>query len=775
MPVNATANNDGATIDNGLVRLVLERSTSGMRERIESWNGQWRTVLDSLPAQGDAELDLVPRLDSVEIMRSGGAEAMIRMTGGAPSLRFRVDATLREGERFIRYCVTETREGPGRARSLQSRYGFADASVDFCWAPHLRPRQDDVVGQFAFKSPAIIVQHAKKLAALVADVDVIDPKSVQLVCLEPDMSAPNGAPPLLAYGFKDHEPNGLIYFRHRPDMIATIPAGERAYGYLLYASAEAEPYYGYREIVRLLWRQFGARNFDEVIPQVLPFDRYADYALGYATSALWRELPESGVERGGMVMGIKFPNDIWFHFFFNHLHTAFGLHRMGKRRGRADLIDKANKIVELCLSAPVRGGAFAAIHSHQIINGIRHDRWISHAHWVGGSINYQTQIPPPPDQPAFSTMDLAWTAYWMLRLHREIGADSRLLARATACGELLMRSQLPSGSVPIWLHNETLEPLELLRESPGAAAAGLLFAKLHEVTGERRFLEGAERVARFVERAFMPQGWTDYESFFDSAGKPMDLHDPYSRQRPQNTFPIFWTAELAKLLFRLTNEDCYREQALRAVDYLLLFQGVWSPPYLTVKGFGSMAIGNGHTGWNDARAGIFAPFIADFHVLTGEDEYLQRGVAAMRAPLALMYIPENEPVSSVFDKGPLGYADECYAHRGRDARLGPSTFDFSVGYALMAREELHAHYGDAWIDVAHRRGVGIDGCTVRDVRSNGETVDVVVDDKVSRSLPPEIALAKASEIPVRIFIDGKTQATVSPGTVRAPAVIMSDD
>lgn len=773
MPVNATAGNDGATLDNGLVRLVLERSTSGMRERIESWDGRWRTVLTSLLAEGDAELDLVPRLDSVELLRPGKAEATIRMTGGTPSLRFRVDATLRDGERFIRYRVTETRESPGRARSLQSRYGFADATVDFCWAPHLRPRQDDVVGQFAFKSPAIIVQRAKKLAALVADVDVIDAKSAQLVCLEPDMSA--GEHPLLAYGFKDHEPNGLIYFRHRPDMVATIPAGERSYGYLLYASVEAEPHYGYREIVRLLWREFGERNFAQVIPQVLPFDRYADYALGYAMSALWRELPQDGVERGGVVMGIKFPNDIWFHFFFNHLHTAFGLHCMGKRRGRDDLIDKANKILELCLSAPLRGGAFAAIHSHQIINGIRHDRWISHAHWVGGSINYQTQIPPPPDQPAFSTMDLAWTAYWMLRWHREIGADARLLARATACGELLLRSQLPSGSVPIWLHNETLEPLELLRESPGAAASGLLFAKLYEVTGERRFLEGAERIARFVESTFMPQGWTDYESFFDSAGKPMDLNDPYSRQRPQNTFPILWTAELAKLLFRMTNEDRYREQALRAVDYLLLFQAVWSPPYLTVKGFGSMAIGNGHTGWNDARAGIFAPFITDFHDLTGEDEYLQRGIAAMRAPLALMYIPENELVSSVFDKGPLGYADECYAHRGRDARLGPSTFDFSVGYALMAREELHARYGDAWIDVARRRGVGIDGCAVREVRSNGRSIDVVLEDKVGRSAPAVIALANSSATPVRVRIEGKGETTVSPGDVRAHVPVAAHD
>ncbi len=747
--VEAKLNGSGAVLDNGLVRLRVEPSRDGVQERIEAFDGEWRPLLESLAAR-DAELDRVPRLNTVDVMCAAPNEATLRLTGNANGVRYQVDATLGGGERFIRYRVTETRERAGRARSLQSRYGFASDLVDFCWAPHLRPRENDVVGQFSFKSPAIIVQHDTQLAALVADVATIGHDAAQLVCLEPDMTA---QPPTLAYGFKDHEPNGLIYFRHRADMVTTLEPGTRTYGFLLYASVTAEPLYGYREIVRLLWREFGEASFEQVVPQVLPLDRYADYALDYAIPELWRDLPADGVKRGGMLMGIKFPNDIWFHFFFNHLHTAFGLHQMGTRRSRRDLIEKAQKIVELCLSAPARDGAFPSIHSHQIINGIRHERWVPFAHWVGGTINYQTQIPPPVDYPAFSTMDLAWTSYWMLRWHTEICADHRLLARARACGELLLRSQLQSGSVPVFLDNETLEPLELLRETPGAAGSGLLFAKLYEVTRDERFLRGAERVAQFVETRFMPQGWTDYESYFDSAGKPMDLDDPYSRQRPQNTFPMFWTAEMAKLLYRLTGEQSYREQALRAVDYLLLFQAVWSPLYLTVKGFGSIGIGNGHTGWNDARAGIFAPCIADFHDIGGNVEYLKRGIAAMRAPLALMYIPENEPVSSVYDKGPLGYADECYAHRGRDARLGPSTFDFSVGYALMAREELYLRYADAWIDPATASGVGVDGCVVREVRSEPNRIDVLLDDRVPRSVPVKVALASPTTTPVSVWSD----------------------
>lgn len=740
MPVSVNVSREGGVLENGLVRLELRRQDGRLTETIFAWREGWQPVLASRSSAGDPALDLVPALNQVALGEMGDAHATLLLGGGTERRRFAVEVSLRQNEPYLRYRVRETISGRQQARSLMSRYAFARTPIDFCFVPHLRPRQDHVVGQYAFKSPVIIVQSDETLAALLPDLQAIDPGASQLVCLEPDMSGHDGKEPTLAYGFKDHEPHGLIFFRHRPEMTVELADSSRSYGYCLYASACAESRYGYRDVVRLLWRLYGATNAASASPQVIPMDRYGDYALGYAIPTLWRELPREGVDCGGMVMGIKFPNDIWFHFFFNHLHTAYGLYRMGLRRGRPDLVDKARKIRNLLLTAPRNRGAFPAIFSHQIITGIRHDQWIPHAHWVGGFIPYQTQISRPADQPAYSTMDGAWTSYWMLRWSEDLERDDRLLGWARDYGELLLRSQLPSGSVPVWLDKESLEALDFLRENPSCAASGLLFAKLYETTRDERFLRAARRVAEFVEAAFMPQSWTDYETQFDSAGKPADLVDPYSQQRPQCTFPIFWTAELAKLLYRLTKDQRYLTQALRALDYLLLFQGVWSPPYLSVKGFGSIGIGNGHTGWNDARAGIFAPGIADFFSLTGELEYLQRGVAAMRSPLALMYIPENQSVSSVYDKGPLGFADECYAHRGRDARLGPSCFDFSVGYALMAYEELFAKFGAAFVDLDAGLGTGIDGCSVRSVAAVNGRAEVRLDDEVGRNRRLELGI-----------------------------------
>jgi hypothetical protein len=152
--------------------------------------------------------------------------------------------------------------------------------------------------------------------------------------------------------------------------------------------------------------------------------------------------------------------------------------------------------------------------------------------------------------------------------------------------------------------------------------------------------------------------------------------------------------------------------------------------------------------------------------LTGNLEYLQRGVAAMRAPLALMYIPENKAVSSVYDQGPLGYADECYAHRGRDARLGPSCFDFSIGYALGAFNELWPRLGSAYLDLAAGRGVGIDGCVVKAVRSRGRRVDVELDDQVSAGRALTLRMGSPDRASLTLRINGRRGRTYGAPDVR---------
>jgi len=44
--------------------------------------------------------------------------------------------------------------------------------------------------------------------------------------------------------------------------------------------------------------------------------------------------------------------------------------------------------------------------------------------------------------------------------------------------------------------------------------------------------------------------------------------------------------------------------------------------------------------WIDARQSLFAELIIEYGRVLGVDEYVQRGLAAMRASFAMMYCPE---------------------------------------------------------------------------------------------------------------------------------------
>jgi hypothetical protein len=126
-------------------------------------------------------------------------------------------------------------------------------------------------------------------------------------------------------------------------------------------------------------------------------------------------------------------------------------------------------------------------------------------------------------------------------------------------------------------------------------------------------------------------------------------------------------------------------------------------------------------------------------------------------------------VSSVWDKGPLGYADECYAHRGRDARLGPSTFDFSVGYALMAYEEFHLKYGQAYVDLAGAQGVGIDGCSVERAVSDGAEVRLTIRDSVAAQRELTIELAQPAATTLTLRVNDAPARDVPAGATRTSA------
>src|SRR6186713_1845450 len=203
MPLKAEVSENTATLENDRVLLKIEIIDGSFRERIFANNDGWQPLLESRPSGGEPSLDFVPTADTCKILDQSAHSAALHLTGSRGQQTFNVTIRLGKDDSFLHYSVQESVSGRMRTRSLMSRYAFAENEVDFCFVPHLRPRHDHVVGQFAFKSPAIIVQSGSKLASLIADVDKIETSGQQFVCLEPDMSRQRFPEPIIAYGFKD--------------------------------------------------------------------------------------------------------------------------------------------------------------------------------------------------------------------------------------------------------------------------------------------------------------------------------------------------------------------------------------------------------------------------------------------------------------------------------------------------------------------------------------------------------------------------------------------
>lgn len=100
---------------------------------------------------------------------------------------------------------------------------------------------------------------------------------------------------------------------------------------------------------------------------------------------------------------------------------------------------------------------------------------------------------------------------------------------------------------------------------------------------------------------------------------------------------------LAKLLAPLaylraheaTGDARWLAQGRSVLDYALLTQQHWSHPLLTPRLLGGFTTQNTDAEWSDARQAMVAPTLFAYYRATGEVEYLERGVAALRSGFAV--------------------------------------------------------------------------------------------------------------------------------------------
>lgn len=647
-------------------------------------------------------------------------EITVRLFGNLGEHQITKTMRLVPNSRWIQVIIEDDIANETDLEYLLNSYAFVPdgehysryKSLDYTWAPNLRPEDDHVIGDHVFRSPAIVLQKNKLTAALVPDLDILSKHRPMQHILDLDIKSGFVDAPLFSYGFCDWQPEEHVYYRHDSSMIHRLPKGKICYGYYLYLNAESVPMFGYQDVLRFLWSKWGQNYFQDIRPQVLPFAEYGkQYSYPRVFSDQWREEKIGGKLCGGVVSGWRMkdeevPNQAWFC----NMRSAYGVHYFAKQWNNEELLKKSGSMLNLALAAPIK----SPVEGY----GICPDMYSFKTHnWSGDYFNFGGGA-------YYSSFNSAWKGYWLLRWYNDLEKDERIIDYCKPLGNFYLSQQLPTGAIPSWF-SESFEPYITLSQSAQSALPGMFLLELYIITHDQRYLAAAEKVAVFLMRDVIPEmKYYDFETFFSCSPKPVGMKDEHTGMWPQNTLSIQWTAEMLRRLYEITKKEKYLPYAVGVADVMCWYQQVWPINFYDIAYlFGGFGVQNTDGEYNDARQSQFGCTLADLYRVTGNFEYLQRGVAAVRAAFALINTPENVE-NKIYPEPnfPLGESPENCCHCGYKQYNCRTGFDWGEGSALTGAAYLLRHFGGVYINVKRGHGIGIDGCQVNNLEIDKQKI-----------------------------------------------------
>ncbi|WP_300599299.1 hypothetical protein [Niabella sp.] len=597
----------------------------------------------------------------------------------------------------------------------------------FNWAPLLTPENHHVIAQHVFRAPALIVADDAKLLSVIPDLDLLQKGSP--VPWYMDMDALNNR---LVLGMGNTSVKEHVLFTRAPG--AVFPKGTVTLGFYCLVSGKKDAVQNpFQQTASFLWSKWGAPLFrKETTPSGnMNLDPYVKQTYAWAFKnwrpAVWQELELEGKKVGAPVFIVnttQSPNykgvlnerefrSVWNQAWFNSLRSAQGLYRYARRTGNDSLRQYALQTKELALSFPQQQGFFKSVVATEMeevtVDGKQYMRskgWNTR-YWGNSNRNpytWDARMAP------YHIADMSFTAYWMLVWYLELEKDPRLLAYAKTYADALVGLQDAIGFFPAWLDLKDLKPMQHLNRSPETSISVTFLLKLYTITGDRRYRNAAARAMEAVMKHNIPQGqWEDFETYWSCSrigsdqwvGKKIARNNMYK----QNNFSVFWTAQALLEMYRVTKEKKYLVAGQRTLDELLLWQAVWQPPYMAVHTLGGFGVMNGDAEWNDARQSLFAELILQYGQLLHRNDYIQRGIAALKASFVMMYTPLNPGTMQqwqarwpFFNEQDYGFMMENYGHDGvtnaHGLGIGEFTiYDWGNGAAAEAYNRIYDHFG----------------------------------------------------------------------------------
>ena len=140
-----------------------------------------------------------------------------------------------------------------------------------------------------------------------------------------------------------------------------------------------------------------------------------------------------------------------------------------------------------------------------------------------------------------------------------------------------------------------------------------------------------------------------------------------------------------------------------------MFQASWQPPFIAIHALGGFGVMNADGEWNDSRQSLFAELIIRYGKELKNEEYIERGIAALKASFVMMYCPEN-PLTKIqwekrypfFNEKDYGFMMENYGHGGDSNNKGLGIGEFTIydwgnGAAAEAYNRVLDHFGEQFL------------------------------------------------------------------------------
>jgi hypothetical protein len=642
-----------------------------------------------------------------------------------------------------------------KLHAFVDRFKFS-GQPDWCFAPSV----GGFIPDAQYKAPLILVQSGQRAFGIVPDVAKLDRRALQQCNHALDLDVPGG--PKLSVGFI---PARQAYHSvYEQDQARTWMADDpRENSYYLLITAAAEPGEAYREAVRMHWTRFGRpaqlsaaeqqvgtetpasayawlpktggveqqMSSDKRLQGLTLWDAWRAEVWEIQSRERWLRMPLPGGAVGGGVPTNRWgPGpSIYLSAWFNTLRTSFGMALFARRTGDEELLRLAQQTVELAIKAPGCGGAFKCI---AVPAG--HD-WP--AIWAAGDGCGEST------KAGFLGYDMSWTGYWLLRWRAAgLPGSEAILPKCRALAEFLVDRQLKDGLLPTRFTEDGSvieDQSRTVKAETGPVALFLL--ELYTQDPNPRWLTAAKRGLKFLDQSVIPQRqWYDFETFWSCSPRKPSF-DERSQQWPANDLALGQTVAAYLSAFRVTSDRTYLECGERLLDYLLLYQQCWTNPQVdhlsgSVMFLGGFTTQNSDAEWSDARQSQFGNVLLAYYRLTGKVEYLERGIAALRAQF---------PISP----------SENWAHSGYGSKSGISSFHWGTGSGMAGVEIEEDYLHDAVVDVAAGEAVGVDGLNVTECTVRNGDIRLVFTSPFTWQRPPVFMFHQCDPLQhYRLFVNG---------------------